>query len=228
VKLTDSSTLPDVENGLLALELWFTSFEKGGYSFLVVDSVEHNSLGCRFGAHCLFQGTIVPDAVTALGSAAATSVVLAAALVAWRRRVGADRYAVDELLPDGRELRALGVLLAAMYVGYGAALRPEFLPGVAPQAAVWVLYLVVGSLLVLRLRRDRRSAAPTTAGRAVPLRSVAPFVAVYVLAIGAGSLLLRPVAPAAFVVLYLIAFAVGAATLTWIVRGLWRSRDAAA
>lgn len=173
----------------------------------------------------LFQGTIVSDAVTALGSAAATSIVLAAALLAWRRRVGPDRYAVDELLPDGRELRALGVLLAAMYVGYGVALRPEFLPGVAPQATVWALYLVVGSLLVLRLRRDRRSTAPSAAGGAVTFRSVAPYVAVYVLAIGAGSLMFRPVAPAAFVVLYLVAFAVGGTMLGWIVAGLRPASD---
>lgn len=169
----------------------------------------------------LFQGSIYPDPSTALASALATSAVLAAALYTWRRRVGPDRYAVGELLPAGRELVALGVLLAAMYVAYGAGLRPAYLPGLGSQAAVWVLNLVFGALLVLRLRRDRRErrgSQPT--GRVVPLREVIRYAAIYVLAVGVGTLLLRTIAPVTYVVLYLVALAVGGAMLAWIVRGL--------
>ena len=175
----------------------------------------------------LFQGSVVPDPVTALGSAVATSILLAAALLAWRRRVGPDRYTVGELLPAGRELVALGVLLAAMYVAYGAGLRPAHLPGLESQAAVWVLYLVFGALLLLRLRRDWRERwGPQPTGRVVPLREVIRYAAIYVSAVGVGTLLLRTIAPATYVVLYLVALAIGGAMLTWIARGLRRSSAA--
>lgn len=177
----------------------------------------------------LFQGTIVPNPVTALGSAVATSIVLAVAVLAWRRWVGADGYPLGELLPDRRELRMLGVLLAVMYVVYGAGLRREFLPGFASQATVWMLYLAFVALLVLRVRRDRRERqGPQPTGPVVPMRSTIRYAAGYVLAVGAGSLLLRSVSPAAFVVLYLIAFAVGGTVLVWIALGLRRPSTEAA
>lgn len=174
-----------------------------------------------------FQGAVVPGAVTALLSTVGTSAALVLGVVVWRRRVGADRYAIGELLPAGRELPALGGVLAAMYVALGIGLRPEQLPGIGAQATVWLLYLVFGSLLVLRLRRDRMVGRTAAASRRVPLRTVATFAAVYVLAVGASSLSLRPVAPALFVGLYVVTLVVGTSMLAWIVGGLWRTRGAA-
>ena len=175
-----------------------------------------------------FQGAVAPDSGTAPLSAAGTAVVLVIAVVAWRRRVGEGRYAVCELLPAGRELVVVGVLLAAMYVALGLGLRPERLPGVRAQATVWLLYLAFGTLLFLRLRRDRRTRRTAVAVRRVPIPTptpiptVATFAAVYVLAVGASSLLLSPFATAAFVGLYVATLVVGTSMLTWIVGGLRR------
>ena len=173
-----------------------------------------------------FQGAVYPDAGTALLSALGTSVVLVLAVVAWRRRVGAERYAAGELLPAGRELLAVGSLLAVLYVALGVGLRPEQLPGLGAQATVWGLYLVFGGLLLVRLRWDRRVPRFVSGGSRVPLRTVLAHAGLYVSAVGASSVLLRPLAPAAYLGLYLATIAVGASMLAWIVGGLRRDPNA--
>lgn len=172
----------------------------------------------------LFQGAVAPDVRTSLASALATVVVLLAAVTLWRRRVGADRYDVGDLLPTRRELVPIGLLLAAMYVGYGVGLRPDHLPGIPAQATVWLLYFVFGALLSRQLRADRQrpaTAVPASVG-AVPLRPLLPIVGAYVVAVAAGGLLLGGIATPIFVGLYVVAVLVGAVLLGRIVLDLVR------
>jgi len=73
----------------------------------------------------------------------------------WRRATRGVRLALPDLLPTRREMVMLCACLALQYVGLGMVLRPEALPGLGPQASVWLLYVAAIAGLWLSLRRPQ-------------------------------------------------------------------------
>ena len=84
----------------------------------------------------------------------------------WRRWTRGHVFELPALLPNGRELAVLAALLATQYLGLGALLTPELLPGLGAQASIWLLYLGFGALLYAaivlqeRLPIERRTRPP--------------------------------------------------------------------
>lgn len=179
------------------------------------------TVGAALVAGATVQGALSADPLTTFGGNLVAVLVLAVGAVAWRRRVGASTYSLPELLPDRGQLAVLAVLLAGLYVGLGALLRPEFLPGPAAQATVWGLYLVVGGLLVLRLRRDRLDVdSAVVPGAPVPGRPFGTAAAAFLVLALVASVVVRPVAPDVLVVLLVSAVAIGAVVFGGVARSV--------
>jgi hypothetical protein len=83
-----------------------------------------------------------------------TTLYVVALIYVWRRLSGMA-YTMRSLLPEPKEFRVIAAMLIIYYVVTGALLRPEQLPGLLPQAAIWVLYAFFGALLVMGLRKSR-------------------------------------------------------------------------
>ncbi len=81
---------------------------------------------------------------------------------AWRRWVGAQRYALEDLLPGPRAFALLALWLGGIYLFNGFTALPERLPPVWPgQVLIWALYAVTIALFVRALRRSRAVEGPT-------------------------------------------------------------------
>lgn len=91
--------------------------------------------------------------VSSLGAIA----VLSLLVWLWRRATRGVRMDLPELLPTRREMVMLCACLALQYVGLGMAIRPEALPGLGPQASVWLLYVLAIAGLWLGLRRPQQA-----------------------------------------------------------------------
>ena len=110
----------------------------------------------------------LPTAVHVLVSAAASAGVLFLLVWLWRRTTRGPGMSLPAVLPTRREFVLLGVCLALLYVVLGMVLRREAMPGLGPQATVWLLYLFFGACLYLALRRSGAvaAAAPDEPARA--------------------------------------------------------------
>ena len=97
-----------------------------------------------------------PTAGHVLVSAVASAGVVLGLVWLWRRWTRGVRFALPDLLPTRREMVLLCICLGLQYVGLGLIVRPEALPGVGPQASVWLLYALAIGGLWLSLRRPRR------------------------------------------------------------------------
>ena len=111
----------------------------------------------------LFQSVNVHSLRDAGFSGLTSTAVIVGLVYVWRRLYGC-RYPLRGLLPTRREFRVLLALLLLLYGLMGIFWRPEALPGLGPQLAVWVLYLFFGGLLYLGLRKSRvdESGGPVT------------------------------------------------------------------
>ena len=116
---------------------------RGGYLFLVFPFVGG-----------LFQSVNTHSIWDAVFSGLTSTVIVVGLVYVWRRRVGCG-YTLRSLLPTRREFRVLLALLLLLYGLMGVFWRPEALPGLGPQLAVWALYLFFGGLLYLGLRKSR-------------------------------------------------------------------------
>jgi len=103
-----------------------------------------------------------------LVSAAVAVGVLSALVWLWRRATRGVRLALPDLLPTKREMVLLCICLGLQYVGLGILLRRDALPGLGPQASVWLLYAAFIAGLWLSLRRPR--AASVLEGQEPPDR----------------------------------------------------------
>ncbi|WP_435358894.1 hypothetical protein [Haloarchaeobius sp. DFWS5] len=178
----------------------------------------------------LVQGaTMAGQPGTVLAADAIHLLVLGGAVLLWRRRVGTE-YRLAELLPDLRESLLLCAPLALVYLFLTLAMRFDQLPGIDAQATVWVLYLVLGGLFVLDLRRgttEKRGQGVLTWGltltkpdgghdrgrRAVSLRDAVPVAIVFLVCALVGSLVLGPVGALVFVSMFLV----GLVAAVWVV-----------
>ncbi len=133
----------------------------------------------------LFQSVNTHSMGDAVFSGVTSTAVIVGLVYVWRRRIGC-RYPLLSLLPTRNEFRVLLALLLLLYGLMGVFWRPEALPGLGPQLAVWALYLLFGGLLYLGLRKSRvdESGGPV-AGLDFSLRGMLLFGAVFSL----GSLL---------------------------------------
>jgi len=111
----------------------------------------------------LFQSVNVHSLRDAVFSGLTSTVVIVGLVYVWRRLYG-RRHSLRGLLPTRNEFRVLLALLLLLYGLMGVFWRPEALPGLGPQLAVWALYLFFGGLLYLGLRKSRvdESGSPVT------------------------------------------------------------------
>jgi len=105
----------------------------------------------------LFQGAL-GGPLRALFGNVITLLILVVALFFWRR-TGGHTHEMHTLLPDGRTLGVLTVVLAAVYLGLTALIRSEELPTrPLPHLPILTIYFVTGGLLTILLRGDEPSA----------------------------------------------------------------------
>jgi len=111
----------------------------------------------------LFQSVNTHSIRDAVFSGLTSTAVIVGLVFVWRRRYGC-RYPLRGLLPTRGEFRVLLALLLLLYGLMGVFWRPEALPGLGPQLAVWILYIFFGGLLYLGLRKSRvdESRGPVT------------------------------------------------------------------
>ncbi len=63
-----------------------------------------------------------------------------------------------DLLPTKRQFAVLLSLLLLLYITTGVILRPEALPGIFPQAVIWMIYTGLFTLFYLSLKRSKATA----------------------------------------------------------------------
>jgi len=87
-----------------------------------------------------------PSVLSSFLSGTGNSLVLGLALLWWRNS-GGTAYSLRELLPGPKGMRIYGFVLAAWYLFWGVAIKPESIPEVFPgQLTVWLIY--AGALFV--------------------------------------------------------------------------------
>jgi hypothetical protein len=96
-----------------------------------------------------------PSVVHILLSIIPSGAVLFALVWLWRRTTRGMRMSLPDLLPTNRGFVVLCLCLGLQYVVLGIKLRPEALPGLGPQASIWLVYAVMIAGLWLALRRPR-------------------------------------------------------------------------
>lgn len=153
--------------------------------------------------------------------------LLSAVLAVWRR-TGGHRFAMASLLPSGRALRALGLALVALYVVFGATIRPGALPrAVPPHLVILVLYAVVGGLFLATRRCTGEPGGPATLQAPDPPAFDWPTVlaaaGVFAVASAGAGLFVRPVGTLVFLGYFALGLTVGLASLTAILLSLWRA-----
>jgi hypothetical protein len=84
-----------------------------------------------------------------------SAAVLFALVWLWRRTTRGVRMSLPDLLPTNREFVLLCICLGLLYVVLGIGIRPDALPGLGPQASIWLVYAVMIAGLWLALRRPR-------------------------------------------------------------------------
>lgn len=73
------------------------------------------------------------------------------------RKTTKNNYSLTQLLPNKKELTILLILLAILYAIFTPTLRIEELPGIGPQIAILVLYLLFISLFIFSLNKPIKS-----------------------------------------------------------------------
>ncbi|MBN2330520.1 MAG: hypothetical protein JXC85_01785 [Candidatus Aenigmarchaeota archaeon] len=104
----------------------------------------------------MLQSSNSTGTLVSMSSGLCTISVLVILVYLWRSRTGGRAYSMKSLLPNIRELRILLVLLILLYLWMGSMIRMEALPGLQPQAAVWLLYVVFFFLLFTSLRKSAK------------------------------------------------------------------------
>ena len=104
---------------------------------------------CAFAIFCaVYQGLNAPSAAAVLLADLQAGLVFWAGLELWRRVTRGRIYNLRQLLPSGRPVFVLALLLAFNYLWQGIWIRPEALPrSPAPHLVIAGLYLLAGGLL---------------------------------------------------------------------------------
>lgn len=123
-----------------------------------------------------FQSYNSPSPLHSLGSGATSFGFIALILLLWSRWQGTRRWSLREMLPEPRAFFWMIAVLGTMYVSFGFGIAPDRIPGLGPQAIVWIIYAALGTLLYLGVERSRRM--PVPAGRSPGKFSWTAFLAV--------------------------------------------------
>jgi len=144
----------------------------------------------------------------------------------WRRSPARPQFTLRQLLPDRRELRLIGGLLASMYLILGLALRPEALPGISSPAFIWLIYAGLIALFIIHLRRSRQQPLPNTVQTAVFSwkKTITPAVT-FTLTSTLGSLLLAGAGSAIILLIWLGGGGLGVYLLARSFRAALKTKD---
>ena len=84
-----------------------------------------------------------------------TSIAVLSALgLIWRLPLRGGRFRLEELLPQGRSLAVIWVLLFLSYLFYGSTLRREAMPTeLVSHIVIWLIYLFLISIIITVTRR---------------------------------------------------------------------------
>ncbi len=100
----------------------------------------------------LMHSAVSKSLTSALGCLL-SGLMLAGLAMLWRRVAGKHRFTIQQLLPNGPELVAMGAVLLGYFVLFGLGIRRDKIPGIGGQATIWACYLVFGLLLWLNLEK---------------------------------------------------------------------------
>ena len=119
---------------------------------------------CTFAGFCaIYQGLNAPSVGAVLFADLQAALVFWAGLALWRRAVRGRVYSLRQLLPSGKPLFVLALLLAANYLWQGILIRPEALPrALGPHLTIACFYLLTGSLLWIHIRQASSTGSPET------------------------------------------------------------------
>lgn len=112
----------------------------------------------------LLQGGAVPPAASLVSGLVALAILLLL-IHLFRSRTSGTEHRLAALLPRRGEAFVILALLLALYVVMGIGMRPEALPGLAPQAVIWAVYAVVFYLLLRGLKKQAIISAARSAKR---------------------------------------------------------------
>ena len=124
-------------------------------------------------------------------------------LMLWRRVNARYDASFADLLPHGRELYLLGGILLLYFILFGLKMRPEALPGIGPQATIWLCYVFFIWLTLRNSRNPLPSSLPEIR-RILPIHMLVFSLAMVIVAAISG-LLPQP----AHIGLYLLTAIVG-------------------
>ena len=102
----------------------------------------------------LFQGGNSPSIPDSLLSGISSGGFLIGLILMWKR-IGGLTYSFRSLMPTEKEFKRLSFALLVYYVVTTALLWPGELPGLVPQLAIWVMYVMFGGLLHLGLMKSQ-------------------------------------------------------------------------
>lgn len=135
------------------------------------------------------QGSNTASPGKALVSGIFMTAFFSLTLLVWKKIAKGQRPALVELLPNEREWNILAAALAVFYVVMTFAARPEAIPGMGPQAVVWVIYAGLISLFLRSFRMTRPSADPFPTPARSDGKTAAGLIVVFIAASTAASCL---------------------------------------
>ena len=110
-----------------------------------------------------FQSINTPSPAISILSGLSSGLVPVILMYLWGRTSG-PKYTMRELLPGKRAFSVFFAMVMVIYLVLGVLLRPETIPGLGPQAIVWVMYMFFFALLGLTLKWSRKVKMPAVKG----------------------------------------------------------------
>lgn len=108
-------------------------------------------------------GTFFGSPAVVLLSALSAGLAVTVSVWLWRRNDRRVQWDLPDLLPNTKQARGIGVLLAIQYLIFIPAWRPEGFPPLLGHVVVWLLYAGFGFLLAAALQRNRAEDPVATA-----------------------------------------------------------------
>ncbi|MCE5207586.1 MAG: hypothetical protein LLG42_04660 [Chloroflexi bacterium] len=104
----------------------------------------------------IIHGASISKPAPALFSALSSTLVIWLLLRLWRHETGRTVFTMTQLMPSTKQWKVFAFLLAADYIVLGFAVRPAAFPSLAGHIIVAIMYVVIGGLLLLSSKADRK------------------------------------------------------------------------
>ncbi len=104
----------------------------------------------------ILVGAAIPTAEEAFLIVFFDCLTVTGLMLVWRFFTRERDSDLIDLLPRGKELMGIGILLALDYVYFGLIMRPEALPDIGGHLTILILYIVIIFLLILSIRKDKQ------------------------------------------------------------------------